>query len=105
MALGASPPAPPRWPTPCLKADVERAVHLALRDAVDLASSRGASLARVTLQGAAGVDVVARALLDELGLTHVEVALEPMEGPPRLFAVELLRALAPWLLSRSAREP
>ncbi|MDP2341864.1 MAG: hypothetical protein Q8O67_12975 [Deltaproteobacteria bacterium] len=85
---------------------MKRAIHLALTDAVDLARSRGAALARVTLQGADGVDVVARTLLEELGLAHVEVALELMAGPPRLSAVELLdRAPAPWLLGRSAREP
>jgi hypothetical protein len=79
-------------------------VHLALRDAVDLARSRGAELARVTLHGAEGADVVARALLEDLGLGHVEVAYELVDGPPRLASVELQpRADAPTTPGASAR--
>ena len=69
---------------------MERAVQLAMRDALDLARSRGARLVRITLHGGEGADSIARIFLDALGLAEVELALEPTEGAVRLGAVEML---------------
>jgi hypothetical protein len=68
---------------------VERAVHLAIGDALDLARLRGGRLVRVVLSGHADVGGGARAFLDDLGLADVEVTVDGAGDPPRLSFVEL----------------
>jgi len=68
---------------------VERSVHLAIRDALDLARLRGGSLVRVMLHGHSDAAAIARELLDELGLAHVEVDVESHDGALRLGFIEV----------------
>lgn len=68
---------------------VERAVHLAIGDALDLARLRGGRLVRVVLSGDSNAGGIARAFLDDLGLADVEVAVDASGDPPRLSFVEL----------------
>ncbi len=79
-------------------------VQRILRDAIDLARSRNARLVALTIHGKDGVDVIARAVLADLGLADVEVSFERGAGSARLGVVEMLpRAPALDVVSGSAR--
>ena len=75
---------------------MEKAVDLAVRYAVDLARSRGARLASLTLRGeghAHAVDAAARASLRRFALADPdapEVRFIAGDGPLKLLSVELL---------------
>lgn len=69
---------------------MERAVTLAIRDALDAARARGGRLARITLLGGDDVSALARQVLSDLGRQEIEVDTMPGEGPPRLQSIEVV---------------